>query len=496
MSMAEFTKDERATRAYAWRVLSVTSLGSTLSALNISTLNVALPVVARHFHAGGTAASWLLLGYMIVTTVMMLSFGRLADIVGRRGLYIAGIAGLTLTSLACGLAPNMAALQTFRILQAITAAALITNTTAILTDAFPRSILPVGLSVQMTLVASAQVAGPALGGLLAQHLGWRAVFWFNVPGGVLGTCWALVTLRRLPKRSSGERFDVTSSFLSLLIIGGLVTALSQGTQVGLAHPLVLGSLAVFVVALPLFVARQRRAVSPLLDLTLFDNWARVAAYVCNLTLAIVRLGVVLLVGLYLQGTGARSTGETGLIASSVAVGIVLTSPVAGRLVTRFPPQLVCTSGVVLQAVSLTVLAVHLEPSTAPSTLVVLLFLIGVGVGLFMTPNTTSIMTSVPPQRRGIANAIRSTCQNTGYAVSTALVLGLATFPLASGERDLAYQGGLGRLQPSAVGDFTSAVHIAFWVLTALALFSAFMSYSRGNARIPDYDAGAFSTSEE
>lgn len=481
--MADFTKDERATRAYAWRVLSVTSLGSVLSALNISTLNVALPVVARHFHAGGTAASWLLLAYMIVTTVMMLSFGRLADIMGRRELYIAGIACLTITSLACGLAPSIVWLQVFRVAQAISAAALITNTTAILTDAFPRSILPVGLSVQLTLVASAQVAGPALGGLLAQHLGWRAVFWFNVPGGVLGTCWALLTLRRIPRRRTGERFDVISSALSLVIIGGLVTALSQGTQYGLVHPLVLVALAAFVVAVPVFVRRQRRALHPLLDLSLFDSWPRVSAYVSNLALAVIRLGVVLLIGLYLQGAGARSTGATGLIASSVAAGIVITSPIAGWLVTRFSPQLVCTSGIALQGLALTVLAVDLRPSTPAPTLIGLLLAIGVGTGLFMTPNTTSIMTSVPPERRGIANAVRSTAQNTGYAVSTALVLGLATFPLSHGARDLAYQGRLGRLQPSAVSQFTSAVHIAFWVLASLALFAGVISYSRGSARI-------------
>lgn len=481
--MADSTRDERAARAYAWRVLSVTSLGSILSAINISTLNVALPVVARHFHASGTSASWLLLGYMIVTTVMMLSFGRLADIMGRRELYIAGIACLTVTSLACGLAPSIEWLQVFRIAQAISAAALITNTTAILTDAFPRSILPVGLSIQMTLVASAQVAGPALGGLLAQHLGWRAVFWFNVPGGVVGTCWALMTLRRMPRRMSKERFDVVSSVLSLLIIGGLVTGLSQGTQTGIANPLVLASLTAFVVAVPLFIRRQRRVASPLLDLSLFDSWPRVSAYASNLVLAVIRLGVVLLIGLYLQGTGAHSTGVTGLIASSVAVGIVFTSPVAGWLVTKFSPQLVCTSGIALQAVALTVLATALDPSTPAMVLVGLLFVIGVGTGLFMTPNTTSIMTSVPPERRGIANAVRSTCQNTGYALSTALVLGLATFPLSRAYRDLAYQGRLGQLQPAAVGQFTTAVHVAFWVLASLAVFAAFISYSRGSDRI-------------
>lgn len=479
MSTAASTRADRPARAYAWRVLSVTSLGATLSALNISALNVALPVVARHFHASATSAPWLLLLYMITTTVMMLNFGRVADLMGRRELYIAGMALLTLSSLACGLAPNIAVLQVFRVAQAIGAGALITNTTAIITDAFPRDILPVGLSIQLTLVAAAQVAGPSLGGLLAQELGWRAVFWFNVPGGVVGVIWAVVSLRRVPRRPRTETFDFISAFLSLLILSGLVTALSEGSALGWTTPLVLVSGGIFLITLPLFVRRQHRLADPLVDLSLFDSWARSSAYITNLLLAAIRLGAILLVGLYLQGTGAQRTGIAGVIVSAVAVGIVLTSPVSGWMARHLRPQIMCTAGMGLTAAALIALGASLDPRMPAVLIGGLLLLIGVGAGLFSTPNTASIMTSVPAERRGIANAVRSTAQNTGYALSTAALLGIATAPLPRAEKQLAYRGELSGLGPAAVGRFTTATHTALLVLAGLALFAAAISYSRG-----------------
>lgn len=207
-------------RRYAWRVLSVTSLGVLLATLNTSTLDVALPVVARHFHASASAASWTLLAYMLVNTVLILAFGRLADIVGRRRLYLAGLALFTAASAACGFAPGIVWLDVFRGVQAIGAAAIITNTTAQITDAFPRSLLPTGLGLNVAVAAAGQVLGPLIGGATASALGWRAVFLFNVPTGIVAVVWARISLRKGTGDRAAERFDVWAALVSLPALGG------------------------------------------------------------------------------------------------------------------------------------------------------------------------------------------------------------------------------------------------------------------------------------
>lgn len=268
-----------------------------------------------------------------------------------------------MSSFACGLAPNVELLEIFRIVQAVGAAALITNTTAILTDAFPAEVLATGLSTQLTLVAAAQVAGPTLGGFLAQSAGWRAVFWFNVPTGLVGLAWALVTLRKLPSRFVREPFDFAGSLLSLLMLGGLVMALSEGAALGWTDPLVFAGVALFGLATPLFIRRQRRISAPLVDLTLFDSRPRAAAYATNLILAAIRLGVVLLIALYLQAARTGQATRAGLVVSTVAAGIVLTSPVAGWMVRRVQPRTVCTIGLAATAAALILLGLLVQPTT-------------------------------------------------------------------------------------------------------------------------------------
>src|ERR1700760_4865801 len=250
--------DDTAQARYAWRVLSVTSLGVLLAGTNTSTLDVGLPVVARHFSANATQASWIVLSYMLVNTVLILVFGRVADIVGRRRLYMVGLAILTGASVLCGFAPSALLLAVCRALQAVGAAAIITNTTALLTDAFPGRLLSTGLSFNVTAASAAQVAGPIVGGALASTLGWRAVFWFNVPFGVAGLLWAMRTLRADPPHSSREPFDLVGAALTVTLIGGLVLALSEGGALGWVHPRGVGGGGVVGRGVTLFIVRQRR----------------------------------------------------------------------------------------------------------------------------------------------------------------------------------------------------------------------------------------------
>ncbi|WML49033.1 MFS transporter [Neobacillus sp. PS3-34] len=192
---------------YPWLLLSVTGLGVILATLNFSTLNVALPEITNHFHASGLAANWILLSYMLVNTIFILVFGKLADIFGRRGMYLFGLLEFTIVSFLCGLAPNVWVLILLRALQALGGALIITNTTPLITDAFPPKKLGTGLSINILIASIAQLIGPVIGGFLVYHFGWRWVFWFNVPVGIIGFIWGLFTLRAVPGRAKGEKID-------------------------------------------------------------------------------------------------------------------------------------------------------------------------------------------------------------------------------------------------------------------------------------------------
>jgi EmrB/QacA subfamily drug resistance transporter len=458
----------------------VTSLGVLLAATNTSTLDVALPVVARHFHASASAASWALLTYMLLNTVLILVFGRLADIVGRRRLYLAGLGTLTVASLACGFAPNILTLDALRGVQAIGAAAVITNTTAQLTDAFPSDLLATALGLNVAVAATSQVIGPVIGGAMATAWGWRAVFWFNVPIGVVGLVWARLTLRRKLQDRSPERFDVVGAVLSLAWLGGLVIGLSEGGALGWTSAPVVVGLALFAVSLPAFVWTQMRRREPLLDLRLFSDRARSAAYVAAFLMSMARFALVLLAALYLQAARGLDPFAAGIRVIPVAAAMAVTSPVVGRLVPRFTARVLSTVGLAITGAGLLGLAVRLTPRLGDVELGLWLALIGVGTGVFMTPNTSSIMSTVDAARRGIANGVRSTAQNSGYVVSVALSLGIVTSSLPPAEKRAAYAGTLSRLGTDSLSHLTHGYHVALFVLAASTVVGIAASLARGS----------------
>ncbi len=465
-----------------WQVQVVAGLGGFLAGVNTSTMDVALPTVGRHFGASASAASWTLLSYMLVTTVLVFVFGRVADLVGRRRMYLTGIALLTGGSLLCGLAPSVAWLIVFRCVQAVGAAALLCNITALITDAFPARRLPTALGVNVTVAALAQVAGPALGGALASGLGWRAVFWFNVPIGVLGLLWAAFTLRRDPVVFGREPFDYLGAGLSTLALGGLVLALNEGGALGWTSPAVLTGLGLFAVFTPLFLAVQARRRHPLIDLGLFADRARAMAYLALFLMAMAYFAVVLLMSLYLQAASGMPAYRAGLHVLYVAVAMAAVSPAAGRLRLRFSARALSSTGLVLTAAGLSALAALIGPAMNSAALAACLLAVGAGVGLFMTPNTSAIMGSVPAQRRGIANGVRQTTQNAGYAVSTALALAIATSQLPGPVKEAAYAGTAHGLAPHTIDALTTGYRWALLTLAGACVLGLIASLNRGPDR--------------
>ncbi|BCJ87560.1 MFS transporter [Effusibacillus dendaii] len=297
-------------RLYPWLLLSVTSLGVILTALHNGTLNVALPEVAQHFHATAVTASWILLSYMLFSTILILVFGRLADIYGHRNLYLTGFVGFTVVSFLIGFSPNVWVLIGLRALQAAGGALIISNTTALITDAFPERLLGTGLGINVLISSIGQLLGPSIGGWLAASFGWQWVFWFNVPVGVTGVIWGIVTLRPVPQRSHTEKVDLRGIAVVFLLLGGLILAFSEEGVLGWnSWPVILGFV-LFCVFTPCFIWVEWHAKDPLIDFGLFRDRAYAMANLTAFLNSLARASVVLLIALFFQRSKSRTFNRT------------------------------------------------------------------------------------------------------------------------------------------------------------------------------------------
>ncbi|MFC9557708.1 DHA2 family efflux MFS transporter permease subunit [Rhodococcus sp. NPDC056960] len=462
-----------------WQVQVAAGLGGFLAGVNTSAINVALPSISRHFDASASGASWTLLSYMLVTTVLVFVFGRVADMIDRRRLYQACIAVLTAASLLCALASSIEWLIVFRCMQAVGAAALLCNITALITDAFPVNRLATALGINTTIAALAQVVGPALGGALTSGFGWRAVFWFNVPVGLIALTWAGLRLPPDPAHSETEPFDYLGAVLSVLALGGLILALSEGGALGWTSFPVLAGLVPFVIFTPLFLIVQARRRHPLLDLDLFAGRTLSMAYLALFFMTMAYFAVVLLMSLYLQAAADMPPYQAGLQVLSVAVAMAATAPVAGRLLNHCSARALSSAGLVVTAAGLFALSALIEPSMNSVALAACLMAVGAGVGLFTTPNTKSIMGSVSTHRRGIANGVRQTAQNAGYALSTALALAVVTSGLPGPTKQAAYAGSISGLTPPTMDALTTGYKWALLTLASTCLLALLASLSRG-----------------
>lgn len=462
----------------AWRVLSVTSVAVLLAGLNTSTLDVALPTIARHFSATATQASWIVLSYMLVNTVLLLVFGRVADIVGRRRFYKIGLTILTAASLAASYAPSAEWLAAFRAVQAIGSAAILTNTTALLTDVFPPRLLSRALGINVSGSAASQVAGPLVGGALVGAFGWRAVFLFNVPVGLFGLVWAYYRLGPDRHRTQQEPFDWLGALLAFGAVGGVVLALAEGAAVGWTTPAVVTGYILAAVSIPAFIMTQSWRAHPLLDLSMFRQRERLIAFVCAFLMAVARFAVVLLMSLYLQAASGESPFQAGLQVIPVAAGLSLASPAAGMLAARYSARWLSAGGMLVICAGLCGLAASVKPRMDLTALILCLLAVGVGTGIFMTPNTSSIMANVARDRRGIANGVRSMLQNTGFVFSTAMALAIVTSRLAPAAKQAAYAGTLSHLSAVDLTKFTDSYRLAFVLLAVIAAAGAVASLFR------------------
>ncbi len=461
---------------YKWWALSCTSLGMLLVATNSGTLIIALPDLERSLGTSLLQLVWVILAYMISSTVLVLTAGRLSDLFGRKTAYIAGFLVFAAASLGAGFSANGTQLIVWRIVQGIGGAFLFANAAALVTDAFPKEQLGLAMGTNTMVAAVGLVLGPVLGGALVA-ISWHWVFWFNVPLALAGAAWGALVLRELARRDAERGLDLLGTLTFVVGLTGLVYGLSRGGISGWDEPLVIGSLAVSAVLLPLFVVIESRARAPMLDLSIFRNRLFAAASGAAFINGLSRFALLFVFVFYYQGAQGDSPIIAGIKLAPMAIGMLIASPLAGIWADRHGSRMLAALGMVLSAVALALMTT-LQAHSPYWQGMLWLGMVGIGSGMFNSPNTAAMMGTVPTNRRGIAAGARMMLQNTGAVISIAFVLAIITAAVPKSVLFKIFSGLASGLSEAQLQPFIQNMHTALWVLAATSLLGAGVSLLR------------------
>ena len=461
---------------YKWWALSCTSLGMLLATINSGTLIIALPDLERSLGTSLLQLVWVILAYMISSTVLVLTAGRLSDLFGRKKAYVGGFILFTLASFGAGFSGSGTELILWRILQGVGAAFLFANAAALVTDAFPKEQLGLAMGTNTMVAAVGLVIGPVLGGALVS-IGWQWVFWFNIPLGLAGAVWGALVLHELAKPDTQRGLDLPGTGVFVVGLTGLVYGVSKGGLSGWTEPIVIASLIVAAVLLPLFVLIESRASAPMLDLTLFKNRLFAAATGAAFINGLSRFALLFLFVFYFQGVQGDDPITAGIKLSPMAIGMLISSPLAGIWADRRGSRMLAAIGMLVSAGALAGMTTLGQTSPYWET-ALWLGLVGIGSGMFNSPNTAAMMGAVPANRRGIAAGARTMLQNTGAVLSIAFVLAIVTAAVPKDVLFKIFSGLASGLPASELDIFIHNMHIALWVLAATSLIGAGVSLLR------------------
>jgi EmrB/QacA subfamily drug resistance transporter len=407
---------------YKWVVLTVTTVGIFMATLDSSILVVGLPQVILALHTNLVVGVWFITIYRLMITVLLVAFGRIADIHGRVRLYNWGFAVFAAGSLLSGLSFTDTELLAFRLVQGIGAALLFVNSVAIVTDAFAGNELGKGIGINQVAINAGTITGYTLSGVLIQLFTWRSIFLVNVPIGIFGTYWSRKRLKEISRPAHGERFDL----LGAVTFCGFITLLLLGLTIGsVTDPLSIAMLAASILLLVSFVLIEHGATFPVLDLSLFKIRLFTAGNIANLLSGLAFAALAFIMTLYFQLVRGYDPLHAGLFLIPLDVTLILIGPISGSLSDRWGARGLSTIGLIMASVGFFYLSTFSTTTTYPE-IAIGLILVGFGIGLFRSPNASSVMGSVPSAERGVASGVRATMINTSIVASIPLVLVVMT----------------------------------------------------------------------
>ena len=447
------TSESKRSRRYPWIALSNTTLSVSMATIDATIVIIAMPAIFRGIDLNPLAPGnvtyllWMILGYLLVQSIVVVTLGRLGDIYGRVRIYNLGFVVFTAASVALSLDPYKGPsgalwLILWRLVQAFGGAMLMANSAAILTDAFPANKRGMALGINQIAAVSGQFIGLLLGGVLAAW-DWRLVFWVNVPIGVFGTIWSYKSLHEIASTKKA-RIDWIGNILFAVGLGAMLIAITSGIRpygnhsTGWTDPLIIAGLVGGAALLVVFGIFETKIAEPMFNMSLFKIRAFTAGNIASLLGSIARGGLQFMLVIWLAGIWLPLHGYNfvdtpiwaGIYMLPLTAGFMIAGPISGILSDRYGQRLFATAGLLLAALCFT--GLMLLPVVFPLwAFSLLIFGNGVGSGLFTSPNTSAIMSAVPADQRGQASGMRATFQNSGMALSIGIFFSLMVAGLAA-----------------------------------------------------------------
>ena len=463
---------------YKYTVLTNTTIGAFMSQLDGNIVLIALPTITRSLNASAFEALWVLMGYILMTAVLLLAFGRLADMYGKVRLYNLGFAIFTIGSGLCSLSISGGMLVFFRLVQGVGAALIWANNAAILTDAFPPNERGRAIGVNLVAGISGSVIGLILGGILTVALGWQSIFWINLPIGAFATFWAYKKLRELGTVHH-ERIDLPGNILfagglTAFLVGLTLGALSGYTSVDVAM------MGAGLLMLAGFAYVELHTRIPLMDLTLFKIRAFTAGILSNFLASIARSGVSLVLTIFFQGALLYDAFRAGVALIPFAVAFVSLGPLSGYLSDKYGARGFTTAGLSISTVGLVGLS-FIPADVSYTVLAIFMVLVGAGGGMFVAPNMSSIMTSAPVTRRGVASGMSATLVTTGALLSLSVSFAVLATSIPLNVLQAVFAGIPLPSGAPSVDLFIGPMHTIFIIMAAMSLIAVVPSALRGQA---------------
>ncbi len=456
-----------------WATFAIVAVGVFMATLDTSIVNVSLPAIAHHFGVPlGAAVEWIVIAYLVSVAALLLSIGRLADLLGRKTVWLTGLGIFTVASLACGAAPSLTALIVARALQGVGGACLMAISPAMLTSAFPPEQRGRAIGLNAVTVGLGISTGPTLGGLITEHSSFRYIFLLNLPIGIAGwiAAYALLPKQPRPDRAS-IHFDLLGALYLAVALASLTAGVSLGNELGWTDALPLSLLGLVVISAIAFAFHERAHAHPVVDFTLFRQRTFASACASLLLSFIASFSVSVMLPFYFEQLRGWGSALTGIMLTPYPLTLALVGPFSGALADRVGTRWLAAGGMAILCLGLCLLS-QLGTDNSKLDIIIRVLIAGFGQAVFQSPNNSALMGSAPKQRQGLASGMLATGRVVGQSLSVAVSVAVFTgFGGAEAGR-LLRTGAAGADVPALQQAFLHSQSITFLCLASVAIAAA------------------------